>query len=94
VFLTNALVPPPLKPFDGYADRGPIKNCCIQETTQQWDLGHSPQKPNGPYGRMTCSPCMGLPLMAESSIGTSEGECRQLPREAFEPLLSSLPLAA
>jgi len=25
-------------------DRSLIENCCIKEATQQWDLGHPPQK--------------------------------------------------
>jgi hypothetical protein len=44
VFLTNAAVQQPLKPFDDYDDRSLIENCCIKETKQQWDLGHPPQK--------------------------------------------------
>jgi hypothetical protein len=44
VFLTNASVQQPLKPFDDYDDRSLIENCCIKEAKQQWDLGHSPQK--------------------------------------------------
>jgi len=44
VFLTNAAVQHPLKPFDDYDDRSLIENCCIKEAKQQWDLGHPPQK--------------------------------------------------
>jgi Transposase DDE domain len=44
VFLTNASVAQPLKPFDDYDDRSLIENCCIKEAKQQWDLGHPPQK--------------------------------------------------
>jgi hypothetical protein len=44
VFLTNAAVEQPLRPFDDYDDRSLIENCCIKETKQQWDLGHPPQK--------------------------------------------------
>jgi hypothetical protein len=44
VFLTNALVQQPLRPFDDYDDRSLIENCCIKETKQQWNLGHPPQK--------------------------------------------------
>jgi DDE family transposase len=44
VFLTNAAVQQPLKPFDDYDDRSLIENCCIKEAKQQWDLGHPPQK--------------------------------------------------
>jgi hypothetical protein len=44
VFLTNAVVQQPLKPFDDYDDRSLIENCCIKEAKQQWDLGHPPQK--------------------------------------------------
>jgi Transposase DDE domain len=44
VFLTNAAVQRPLQPFDAYDDRSLIENCCIKAATQQWDLGHPPQK--------------------------------------------------
>jgi hypothetical protein len=44
VFLTNASVEQPLKPFDAYDDRSLIENCCIKEAKQQWALGHPPQK--------------------------------------------------
>jgi Transposase DDE domain len=44
VFLTNAAVQQPLKPFDDYDDRSLIENCCIKEAKQQWDLQHPPQK--------------------------------------------------
>jgi Transposase DDE domain len=44
VFLTNASVQQPLKPFDDYDDRSLIENCCLKEAKQQWDLGHPPQK--------------------------------------------------
>jgi hypothetical protein len=44
VFLTNAPVDKPLRPFDDYDDRSLIENCCIKEAKQQWDLGHPPQK--------------------------------------------------
>jgi hypothetical protein len=44
VFLTNAPVDTPLRPFDHDDDRSLIENCCIKATKQQWDLGHHPQK--------------------------------------------------
>ena len=44
VFLTNAPVQQPLRPFDDDDDRSLIENCCIKETKQQWNLGHPPQK--------------------------------------------------
>jgi hypothetical protein len=44
VFLTNASVEQPLRSFDDYDDRSLIENCCIKEATQQWNLGHPPQK--------------------------------------------------
>jgi Transposase DDE domain len=44
VFVTNAPVDQPLRPFDAYDDRSLIENCCIKEAKQQWDLGHPPQK--------------------------------------------------
>ena len=44
VFLTNAPVEKPLRPFDDYDDRSLIENCCIKEAKQQWELGHPPQK--------------------------------------------------
>src|SRR5919197_4824599 len=44
VFLTNASVQQPLRPFDDYDDRSLIENCCIKESKQQWSLGHPPQK--------------------------------------------------
>jgi hypothetical protein len=44
VFLTNASVEKPLRPFDDYDDRSLIENCCIKECKQQWDLGHPPRK--------------------------------------------------
>jgi hypothetical protein len=44
VFLTNAAVDQPLRPFDDYDDRSLIENCCIKESKQQWRLKHPPQK--------------------------------------------------
>jgi hypothetical protein len=44
VFLTNAAVDKPLRPFDDYDERSLIENCCIKEAKQQWELGHPPQK--------------------------------------------------
>ena len=44
VFLTNAAVEQPLRPFDDDDDRSLIENCCIKETKQQWSLKHPPQK--------------------------------------------------
>ena len=44
VFLTNAAVEEPLRPFDDYDDRSLIENCCIKESKQQWSLKHPPQK--------------------------------------------------
>ena len=44
VFVTNAPVDQPLRPFDDDDDRSLIENCCIKEAKQQWDLGHPPQK--------------------------------------------------
>jgi Transposase DDE domain len=44
VFLTNASVQQPLRPFDDYDDRSLIENCCIKESKQQWELSHPPQK--------------------------------------------------
>jgi hypothetical protein len=43
VFLTNASVQQPLKPFDD-DDRSLIEHCGIKEAKQQWELGHPPQK--------------------------------------------------
>jgi hypothetical protein len=44
VFLTNASVATPVQVFDAYDDRSLIEHGCIKETTQQWELGHPPQK--------------------------------------------------
>jgi hypothetical protein len=44
VFVTNAPVDQPLRPFDDDDDRSLIENCCIKEAKQPWDLGHPPQK--------------------------------------------------
>jgi hypothetical protein len=44
VFLTNASVEQPLRPFDDDDDRSLIENCCIKAAKQQWNLGHPPQK--------------------------------------------------
>ena len=44
VFLTNAPVDTPLRPFDDDDDRSLIENCCIKEAKQHWELGHPPQK--------------------------------------------------
>lgn len=44
VFVTNAPVDQPLRPFDDDDDRSLIEHCCIKEATQQWDLGHPPQQ--------------------------------------------------
>jgi hypothetical protein len=43
VFLTNASVQQPLKPFDD-DDRSLIENCCIKAAKQPWELGHPPQE--------------------------------------------------
>jgi hypothetical protein len=43
VFLTNASVEQPLRPFDD-DDRRLIENCCIKESKPQWSLKHPPQK--------------------------------------------------
>ena len=44
VFLTNATVDQPSRPFADYDDRSLIENCCIKESKQQWRLKHPPQK--------------------------------------------------
>jgi hypothetical protein len=44
VFLTNASVQRPLRPFDDDDDRSLIENCCIKERKPQWSLQHPPQK--------------------------------------------------
>jgi Transposase DDE domain len=44
VFLTNAPVDKPLRPFDDYDERSLIENCYIKESKQQWSLKHPPQK--------------------------------------------------
>ncbi len=44
VFLTNAAVAQPWRPFADDDDRRRIENGCSKEATQQWDLGHPPQK--------------------------------------------------
>ncbi len=44
VFLTNAAVDKPLRPFDDDDERSLIENCCIKEAKQPWELGHPPQK--------------------------------------------------
>ena len=44
MFLTNAPVDKPLRPFDDYDDRSLSENGCIKESKQQWSLKHPPQK--------------------------------------------------
>jgi hypothetical protein len=44
VFLTNASVEEPLRPFDDDEERSLIENWCLKEAKQQWDVGHPPQK--------------------------------------------------
>jgi hypothetical protein len=44
VFLTNASVAQPWRPFDDADERSLIEHCCIKESTQQWSLQHPPQK--------------------------------------------------
>jgi hypothetical protein len=44
VFLTQASVQQPLKPFDDDDARSLIEHCCIKEAKQPWELGHPPQK--------------------------------------------------
>jgi hypothetical protein len=44
VFLTNASVQPPLRPFDDDDDRSLIEHCCIKERTPQCSLQPPPQK--------------------------------------------------
>jgi hypothetical protein len=44
VFLPNAAVKQPLRPFDDDDDRRLIEHGCIKEMKQPWDLGHPPQK--------------------------------------------------
>jgi hypothetical protein len=42
VFLTNASVKQPLRPFDDYDDRSLIEKSCLKEAKQQYNLGHPP----------------------------------------------------
>lgn len=44
VFLTNAAVEQPWRPFDDDDDRSLIEHCCLQAAMQPWNLGHPPQK--------------------------------------------------
>jgi hypothetical protein len=44
VFLTNAPVDQPLRPFDDDDDRSLMENCGIKAAKQPWELGHPPQK--------------------------------------------------
>jgi hypothetical protein len=44
VFLTNAAVEEPLRPFGDDDDRSLMENCCIKEAIQPWELGPPPQK--------------------------------------------------
>jgi hypothetical protein len=44
VFLTNASVDKPWRPFDDDDDRSLIEHCCSKEAQQQWALGPPPQK--------------------------------------------------
>jgi hypothetical protein len=44
VFLTNASVQQPLRPFDDDDDRRLIEKCCIKESKQPGSLQHPPQK--------------------------------------------------
>jgi hypothetical protein len=44
VFLTNAPVDQPLRPFDDDDDRSLIEHCGIKAAQQPWELGHPPQK--------------------------------------------------
>jgi len=44
VFLTNAAVDKPLRPFDDDDDRRLIEHCCLTESQQPWSLKHPPQK--------------------------------------------------
>jgi hypothetical protein len=44
VFVTNALVDKPLRPFDDDADRSLSEHCGIKAWKPPWDVGHPPQK--------------------------------------------------
>ena len=44
VFLTNAAVDKPLRPFDDDDERSLIEHGCIKESKQPWSLKHPPQK--------------------------------------------------
>jgi hypothetical protein len=44
VFLTNAVVQPPLQPFDDDDERRLSEHCGIKEAKPQWALGHPPQQ--------------------------------------------------
>jgi hypothetical protein len=44
VFLTNAPVDQPLRPFDDDDDRRLMEHGCLKEAKQPWDLGHPPQE--------------------------------------------------
>ena len=44
MFLTNASVQPPWRPFDDDDDRRRIEHGGIKEATHQWNLGHPPPK--------------------------------------------------
>jgi len=43
VFLTNAAVDKPWRPFDEDDERRLIEHCRIKEAKQPWELGHPPQ---------------------------------------------------
>jgi hypothetical protein len=44
VFLTNASVEEPLRPFADDDDLSLIEHCSLKEAKQPWELGHPPQK--------------------------------------------------
>ena len=44
MFLTNASVEEPLRPFADDDDRSLIEHCGLKEAKQPWELGHPPQK--------------------------------------------------
>jgi hypothetical protein len=44
VFLTNAPVDQPLRPFADDDDRRLLETCCIKDAKQPGDLGHPPQQ--------------------------------------------------
>jgi hypothetical protein len=83
VFLTNAPVDKPLRPFDDDDDRRLIEHCCLKKAKQPWAWGHPPQKTERAvrvhvlFTRLMCALATAYRLPCEREDMGGEPVCRQ-----------------